>query len=223
MGVGVGHTKGHPVYLVCHLIQRCWPQCRPVLSVRPESPSLQYGQHLPRHPQPHSCRLGQTQVSGRFTTLGPYHALCREADHYRSVPERWGRGRVAVPLPRPLPLIQEQREEEETRPSYSVLDWVLGVQSEQQQQLDTSPNFPLLDIVDLKIGEAPVIPATTSMTTPSTTTATKAPFRRVRRPPSPRPLDYYYQFIERNRVDGSNRGGDRYNSAQCCHEVRLQG
>ena len=130
-----------------------------------------------------------------------------------------------MPLPRPLPLIQELREEE-ARPSYSVMDWVLGVKPEQQQQLDISPNFPLQDFVDLKIGEVPVTPATTSMTTPSTTTtttATRAPFRRVRRPPSPRPLDYYYHFIERNRVDESNRGGDSYSSAQCCHEVRRQG
>merc|ERR1712173_474438 len=108
--------------------------------------------------------------------------------------EQWSRGLVAVNLPFPLALKTEDE--------------------------DIAFNEINDDLENVVSDDVKIIPPVSPPSTTTTTEISLEPKMKTSTLPS---LEYYYQFIERNFVDESNRGGNIFTSYQCCHGVRVQG
>jgi len=135
-------------------------------------------------------------------------AAPRDLDHIAGsllLREQWSRGLVTVNLPYPLALKTEDEDIAFNEINVDVNDHIV----KNTDELDIS------NVVNMKT----IIP----VSPPSTTTTAEIPLEPKIRTSTLPSLEYYYQFIEKNFVDESNRGGNVFTSFQCCHGVRRQG
>merc|ERR1711874_19689 len=163
-----------------------------------------------------SARIGERDNMGvtlfglylmSLLTLSPASPAPRDPDHYIDRREFWGRGRSLVQLP--VSLVTRTSDYEDDVSANEIIP-------EEPAAEQATSNLVLLKSPDIKFD-------TNSSTSPEEESTPPPPSTR---PESKlRPLDYYYQFISVNGVDGTSRGGDGDNlvTLTCRHEVRVQG
>merc|ERR1711915_86865 len=164
----------------------------------------------------------------------------READHYLPLRARWrrlrlrGRGNIEpVDLPRALKLQADEDIDDnivnEIKSAYEEqINQSLVTASINVDPTEKVKSFPLLFTSSEKNPESKEVKVEKEsqgisygdLNESLLEDSIDSQLKTTDKPPS---LDYYYQFIQRDNVDGSNRGGGLYETFQCCHEIRSFG